>query len=295
MSKTRHLIMARLLAAVLAAGGLALVTAPAATAGSCHYGGGAQGNGGAVTGNCHSENDDVSDDDDGDDYVPISGPVYEDYWTPSCSVNGPPEAGSDAMCMGAIGPCQTRGQRGEIFMRHYRKLAGDPNAPWEYVGSECRGPDDPVQQQPQVTQEMVTDAAYAAAPKPTAVVQPGNRSYVNLPNNYYADAEDQTVPVEVLGHQIAVQFTVSDVTWDFGDGTTASGAGVKDADVGAPGAVEHAYSQQGSYAITATSTVGLSFTLPNGQTVNVPGAFEMTSEPVNLPIGEIQTRVDSTS
>ena len=69
----------------------------------------------------------------------------------------------------------------------------------------------------------------------------------------------------------------------------------KDADIGAPGAVEHAYDQQGSYEITATSTVGVSFTLPNGQTVNTPGAFRFTSEPVALPIGEVQTRVDSTN
>jgi hypothetical protein len=101
--------------------------------------------------------------------------------------------------------------------------------------------------------------------------------------------------VNVLGHPIAVTFTVSDLTWDFGDGTGATGAGVKDADVGAPGAVEHAYGRQGSYRITATSTVGVSFTLPNGQAVNTPGAFRFTSVPVALPIGEVQTRVDSTN
>lgn len=86
------------------------------------------------------------------------------------------------------------------------------------------------------------------------------------------------------------------MTWDFGDGSPpGSGMGVKDADVGAPGAVEHEYLQQGTYTITATSTVGVRFTLPNGQTVDIPNAFSMPGEPVDLPIGEIQTRVDSTS
>jgi hypothetical protein len=213
-------------------------------------------------------------------------------------VNGPPGdgvGGGDVMCMGAASICDARGQKDAIFMRHYRRLVGSPGATWELVGTECRGPNEPTQQQPQVTQEMVLDQAYAAAPHPTASVQPGTRSYVNLPNNYYAEAPDDTVTVNVLGHPIALTFTVSDITWDFGDGTSGSGEGVKDADVGAPGAVEHAYAAQGSYDITATSTVGVRFTLPNGQAVNLPGAFEFTSDTVTLPVGEIQTRVDSTN
>jgi len=44
-----------------------------------------------------------------------------------------------------------------------------------------------------VTAEMVVDEAYAAAPRPDAAVQPGTRSFVHIPNNYYADAPDDTV------------------------------------------------------------------------------------------------------
>ncbi len=43
-----------------------------------------------------------------------------------------------------------------------------------------------------VTAEMVVDEAYAAAPRPDAAVQPGTRSFVHIPNNYYADAPDDT-------------------------------------------------------------------------------------------------------
>lgn len=57
----------------------------------------------------------------------------------------------------------------------------------------------------------------------------------------------------------------------------------------------YAYTRQGSYTITATSTVGARFALPDGQAVNLANAFSMPGEPVTLPIGEIQTRVDSTS
>ena len=227
-------------------------------------------------------------------YNPNAAPavVYEHSYTPACSVNGPPPYGNDAMCMAAVAGCKYQGEGNAILMRHYRRASDSKN--WEFVGNECRGPDEPTQEEPKITQEMVFDQAYAQAPKPTAGVQPGNRSYVNLPNNYYADAPGSTQTVTVLGHPIRIVFTVNQITWDFGDGQSATGKGVENADVGAPGAVEHAYSQQGTYQITASSTVGVQFTLPDGQRIDQPNAFRFTSNAVQLPVGEIQTRVDQT-
>ena len=150
----------------------------------------------------------------GQPYVHSSGPpppVYKDYYTPACMTNGPPNGGSDAMCMAAVSVCKTQGHAGDLFMQHWRQQISPTVGTWEFVGSVCRGADDPVEQKPQITVEMVLDQAYAAAPKPTAVVQPGTRSYVNLPNNYYADAPTQTIPVVVLGQTIPVTFTVTDV------------------------------------------------------------------------------------
>jgi hypothetical protein len=231
-------------------------------------------------------------------YVPSSGPPpprFEDFYTPACSTNGPPPGGNDAMCMAATSVCKARGQTGDLFMQHWRRQVSPSTGNWEFVGSVCRGADDPVAQQPQITVEMVLDQAYAAAPKPTAVVQPGQRSYVHLPNNYYADAPSQTIPVVVLGQTIPVTFTVTRVDWDFGDGQTATGNGIKDADLHQPGAIEHGYETQGSYDITATSVISVSFALPGGGRQDLPGALEIPSAATTLPVGEIQTRVDSTS
>jgi hypothetical protein len=221
-------------------------------------------------------------------------PLYKDYYTPACGVNGPPNMGDDALCMAAVSVCKTQGQPDALYMQHWHQQVSPTTGPWEYVGTECRGPDDPVRQQPKVTVEMVLDQAYAAAPKPTAVVQPGNRSFVNLPNNYYAEAPSQTVPVVVLGQSIPVTFTVTEVRWDFGDGSTATGTGIKDAALHQPGAIEHQYAAQGSYDITATSVISVSFTLPGGGRQDLPGALEIPSAATTLPVGEIQTRVDST-
>ncbi len=234
----------------------------------------------------------------GQPYVHSSGPpppVYKDYYTPACMTNGPPNTGSDAMCMAAVSVCKAQGHEGDLFMQHWRQQISPTVGTWQFVGSVCRGADDPVEQQPQITVEMVLDQAYAAAPRPTAVVQPGTRSYVNLPNNYYADAPSQTIPVVVLGQTIPVTFTVTDVRWDFGDGASATGTGIKDAALHEPGAIEHGYDAQGRYDITATSVISVSFTLPGGGRQDLPGALEIPSAATTLPVGEIQTRVDSTS
>lgn len=222
-------------------------------------------------------------------------PLYKDYYTPACMTNGPPPGGGDAMCMAATSVCEAQGRQGDLFMQHWRQQVSPTAGNWEFVGSECRGADDPVQQKPQITVEMVLDQAYAAAPIPKAVVQPGNRSYVNLPNNYYAEAPSQTVPVVVLGQTIPVTFTVTDVRWDFGDGASATGTGIENADLHQPGAIEHGYAAQGTYDITATSVISVSFTLPGGGQQDLPGVLEIPSAATTLPVGEIQTRVDNTN
>jgi hypothetical protein len=117
---------------------------------------------------------------------------------------------------------------------------------------------------------------------------------VNLPNNYFAEAPSQTVPVVVLGETIPVTFTVTDVTWDFGDGGTANGEGIKDAGLHQAGAIEHEYASQGSYDIIAKSEMTVSFTIPGGGAQQLPGALEVPSATQTLPVGEIQTRVDQT-
>ncbi len=288
--------MRKTLAALLLATGLVVATPTLALAG-CEYGSGSSGGGTTIGGACGNNDTTPGNSGSTGPWSPPTGPpapVFEHYYTPACSANGPPGQGNpDALCNGAVTICDTRGQKDALFMQHWQREV--PDGTWEFVGSVCRGADEPTEEEPEVTSEMVLDQAYAAAPTPTAQVQPGTRSYVNVPNNYYADAPDTTVNVTVLGNPIAVQFHVSEVTWDFGDGASGTGEGVKDADVGTAGAVEHAYTQQGDYQIRATSTVGVRFTLPNGQTVDMPNAFSMPGEPVELPVGEIQTRVDSTN
>jgi hypothetical protein len=291
--------MRRALLALLLAAGTLVGVAQAASADPCSYGNDTGGGGVNVGGVCNGNGGTpgTSNPGNGGSTGPTGPrpPAYEDYYTPACSSNGPPPQDGGALCMGAISICDSQGQPDAIYMQHWRRQVYPTQGSWEFAGNECRGATEPTNTPPQVTQEMVIDSAYAAAPKPTAMVQPGTRSYVNIPNNYYADAQDQTVDVTVLGNNIAVQFVVEKVTWSFGDGTSGEGKGIKDAGVGAPGSVEHAYVRSGDYSITASSVLGVRFTLPNGQQVNSPAAITMASPAVVLPVSEIQTRVDQTN
>ena len=74
------------------------------------------------------------------------------------------------------------------------------------------------------------------------------------------------------------------------DGGSAVGDGIQGADVGALGAIEHAYGRQGSYDITTTTTYDLTFVLPGqgSQTIQLTAP---PSSPATLPLREIQTLV----
>ena len=170
---------------------------------------------------------------------------------------------------------------------------GEPQGGWENVDTECRGGDEPTGVvEPEVTTPMVMQYAHRLAPTPEAHVEPDGDTYVNVPNNFFADAEDVDHTVTLFGQPITISFQVSDVTWQFGDGSTARGRGVENADVGQPGAVEHAYTRQGGYDVTATTSITVVFTLPGGQTVTRANAITTSSHPVTVPVGEIQTTVN---
>ena len=146
---------------------------------------------------------------------------------------------------------------------------------------------------PQVTTEMVTAAARVVAPTSPPHVEPGTVSYVNIPNNYWTESPTVRDSVTVLGQVIPLVWTPTSTTWDFGDGGSATGDGVKGADVGAAGAIEHSYARQGSYQISTTTTYNLTFVLP-GQGAQTISLTATPSDPVTLPVREIQTLVDFT-
>lgn len=234
------------------------------------------------------------------DTTPVStGPVGEPQpwqqhrYVPSCDVNRP-EGGADALCGHAVNACPREDGNIRLLMMHWVRWVypDGTKGTWEFVGNECRGPDDPEPARPEATPEAVTTEAKQVAPPSQVHVEPEARTYVNVPTNFYADDESVTVNVYPPGGwTVAVHFAPSEFSWNFGDGHTGSGAGVQNAEVGQAGAVEHGYERGGDYAVTLTRTYTISFTLPDGTAHTIPGVVSSTSEPYPLAVGEVQTTV----
>lgn len=220
----------------------------------------------------------------------VPGPWTEYRYVPTCDANKP-EGGADALCMAAVSTCPDDLEiRYWVFSRT-RYPDGREPTDWERIRTECRGPGQVSDGQPVITQQMVTDAARQAAPRPAVHVEPSARTFVNVPTNVYAETEPQVINVELVGVQVPITFTPTSYTWSFGDGGTRTGAGIAQARVGQTGAVEYEYRRRGKYGITLTRGYQVSVVFPDGSTVTLTEPITATSEPYNLPVGEIQTVV----
>lgn len=233
-------------------------------------------------------------DDDSSPVVTIPTPYKEYRYIPSCSANSV-EGGADVLCGSAVYSCP---RDGDIRYRVYTRLHdanGDVSegADWEYVGTLCRGPNDPPEGGPVIiTTADIAAEARKAAPATVVHVEPAGKSYVNVPTNFYADAAGGEASVQILGQTIGLRFQPSGYTWKYGDGASGAGAGVRGASVRGPGAVEYAYRRSGDVSITLTRTFNVTYTLPGGGTGTLPSpGVSNTSAPYALTIGEIQTTV----
>jgi hypothetical protein len=214
-----------------------------------------------------------------------SGPLGPFTGTSGTHVPTPAEVAQAAACVGAAA--------GAVVSAAGLDLVGAVVGA-AAVGTECgsqpnAAPGTPAT--PVITTEMVSQAASVTAPRNPPHVEPGHDSLVNIPNNYWTDTEPVADEITVLGVRIPMHWTPTSTTWDFGDGATATGNGVRGADVGTPGTVEHAYDRRGSYAITTSTSYDLTFRLPG----HGPQTIHLTAPPspaVTLPVRELQTRTD---
>lgn len=230
----------------------------------------------------------------GSTVIRIPKPYTEYKYVPNCSANAP-EGGADALCGSAVYTCPDEGDiRYRVYTREHNADGSLSDGPdWKAGGTVCRGPNDPPEGGPVViTTADIADEARKAAPATVVHVEPATKTYVNVPTNFYADAAAQGASVQVLGQTIALQFRPTGFAWSFGDGSSGSGAGVKDASVGAADAVEHLYRRSAKVQVTLTRTFEVTYTAPGGVTGTLPApGVSNTSAPTALEVGEIQTLV----
>ena len=144
---------------------------------------------------------------------------------------------------------------------------------------------------PQITTQMVTDAAQVVAPTSTPHVEPGTRSYVNIPNNYWTEA-----PHGAHQRHRARPGDPADLDPDrdhlgLRRRGGRHGQRHRGCRAGRGRAVEHAYLRQGSYAITTSTTYNLTFVLPSTEPRRSPSPGRDRRS--RFRVSEIQTRVST--
>lgn len=228
----------------------------------------------------------------GDPVHTVPMPYKEYKYVISCSTNTV-DSPDDVMCTGATAGCAEGELRYRVYTRQ-RNADGSlaDGARWESAGSQCRGSDDPPEGGPvQITTVDISERARQAAPASTVHVQPGEKSYVNVPTNFYANQSTTDASVTVLGTRVDLQFAPSGYAWTFGDDGKGTGAGIKDAAVGEDGAVEHTYRRQGGYEVRLTRSFTVTYQVAGGPSGELPSPVSSTSPDYPLGIGEVQSVV----
>lgn len=233
--------------------------------------------------------------------ITVPGPWTQRIYVPACDINSVTATGpgiddyetvNDVLCMRFGESCPAEDEN--RFIVFERRIGANGRAledGFRNEGTVCRGPNEPDESQPPtISVAEIVDRARALAPTPTFVIEPAGATYVNIPTNFAAQAEAVTVNVTVLGFTIPVEFTPGDVTWRFGDGGTGSGLGVRNADVGQAGAVEHSYARSGEYDVSLSVAYAVRINLPGGP-LEIPTPITRTAAPQALEVGEIQSVV----
>jgi hypothetical protein len=108
--------------------------------------------------------------------------------------------------------------------------------------------------------------AYTPLPRPIIQFNPSTVGLTQLPTLFWASGVNQNVDarVELEGYALTVGARPTEFLWNFGDGARAESAGP--GDPGDP-AVEHTYTEAGTYRVVLTVVYSGSFSYsgPSGQ------------------------------
>ncbi len=188
------------------------------------------------------------------------GPYYTYAYSPRCDANGPSaNGGADALCGAATTPCLTRGMpRGTLLDYVYRQL---PGGPWDQVGTQFLGPG----REPTITLDAVLanvrEELLRKLVRRTAHINPAApaKGLVNLPMIMWADAQTETVRLDITEPIPFVVLANASYAWSFGDGGGVAGVGNPYdgtdplADPGHYG-MTHAYDRPGTFRVTLTQS-----------------------------------------
>lgn len=245
---------------------------------------------------------------------PVTGPPaptavkYEHRLTLACGSTASPDAHSDVTnCSAALVACAYAEPPSEMPQMYvWRKPAGDPSAPWEYVSTTCIVPALPGAPPPPAVPTMgQIQTAFRQLPfsKPTVRVEPrGNVTLVNLPTYYEAtwpgdqglEPGEVSAPVQLLSWSVEFKIASRSYTFHYGDG--ASSGPVTDAGGGHPdGAIRHTYTEPIQAAqVRVDAQLTGQFRVNGGEWTDISTVADLQDEPVTtLAVKEAKARLYS--
>ena len=101
----------------------------------------------------------------------------------------------------------------------------DSGLTWTEMGSVCLGESDADSLRVITETRIIREFRRIDWPAADLVIQPPDgRTLVNLKTNFYTNTTKPRVqPVDIAGHTVEIEATPASYTWQFGDGSTASG------------------------------------------------------------------------
>lgn len=115
----------------------------------------------------------------------------------------------------------------------------------------------------------------------------------NAHTNFYASSEPQTLNVQMLGQDVAIQAVPVQWTWNYGDGSPAR-------TLGQPGAAQtefnqeldttHVYEDTGQHPVRLTTAYRGQYSVNDGPWLPIPGTAQVPSTPVTADIWRSKTK-----
>lgn len=156
---------------------------------------------------------------------------------------------------------------------------------WRHTDRVCA-------EDPEPSPEQVREAVLSLLPKAEPGINPAQgRTLVNFVTYFYATgAERGTVPVEVVGQQVTVEYWPENFRWNFGDGDTH-----ETPEAGAPypnATVQHIYNNAEALDVDVDVQYGARFQVAGGNWRPIPGGVTVENgPPVDLEIIEGASRL----
>lgn len=159
------------------------------------------------------------------------------------------------------------------------------NGPVGVLCPEAVAPEQ-VAAQPVVTADLVLQA-FREVPLPASVLvvqPPEGETLVNFDTNFYTEADEFSVTVELLGVPVDLLVRPASFAWSFGDGatrtTTTPGAAYPDLEV------THRYARPGTVTTAVTVVWAADFSVAGGPWQTVDGTVAMASAGIPLRVRE---------